>query len=145
MTLPSFWRQAAFSVAESAEILCVPEDTLRTWMAREPTAQYIGAKTGGRVFLSGNDLYFYALVREFAAYGVPIRTAMHCADGIASFSTHDLPPEKYIVVRNRGPISNFEQTNEPVIDDRPALVIPLRKLATVLIERCTEVYVLEGN
>ena len=144
MTLPSFWRQAAFSVAESAEILDVPEDTLRTWMAREPTAQYIGSKTGGRVFLSGQDIYFYALVREFAAYGVPIRTAMLCADGIASASTHDLPPEKYIIVRNSGAVSNFKQTNDPTVDDRPALVIPLRVLASTLIERCTATYTRES-
>lgn len=144
MTLPSYWRQAAFSVAESAQILSVPEDTLRTWMAREPSGEYLGTRTGGRVFLSGNDLFFYALVREFTAYGVAVRSAMGAAAGIASFAIDALPPEKYIIIRRRVGVSEFEQTNAPDLDLRPAAVIPIRKLAEVLIERAAETYTMEG-
>lgn len=145
MTLPSFWRRAAFSVAEAAHILLVPEDTLRTWMAREPSGEYIGARERGRVFLSGNDLFFYALVREFTAYGVAVRIAMFTAAGIASFSVDALPPEKYIVIRRRVGVSDFERTNDPDLDARPVCVIPLHKLAEVLIERAEATYFKEGT
>lgn len=140
MTLPSFWRRAAFSVAEAADILAVPEDTLRTWMAREPSGDFLGLRQGGRVFLSGNDIYFYALVREFTTYGVAVRIAMLTAAPIAEFSTHDLPPEKYIIIRRRVGVSEFEQTSEPDLETRPAVVIPLRKLAEVLIDRASGIY-----
>ena len=62
MTLPNYWRRAAFSVAGPPTFSTYP-DTLRTWMAREPTGDFLGAKTGHRVFVSGNDVFFYALVR----------------------------------------------------------------------------------
>jgi hypothetical protein len=144
MMLPSWWRRPAFGVAEAAGILCVPEDTLRTWMAREPTGQYIGARTGGRVYLSGKDIYFYSLVREFTAYGVAVRTSMHVADGIASFSGDAMPPDKFIVIRRRSTVSEFEQTDNPDLESRPATVIPLRKLAEVMIERAGGVYATEA-
>ena len=140
MTLPVFWRQAAFSVAESAEILSVPEDTLRTWMAREPSGDYLGARTGGRVFLSGNDLYFYILLRDFSGFGVPVRLAMGAAAGIASCAEDALPPDKFIIIRKQVGAAQFEQADEVDVSDRPAAVIPLRRQAEVLIERCAAVY-----
>ncbi|MCZ7977420.1 hypothetical protein O9X80_23245 [Agrobacterium salinitolerans] len=139
MNLPVFWRQATFSVAESAEILSVPEDTLRTWMAREPSGEFLGARTGGRVFLSGNDLYFYSLLRDFSGFGVPIRPAMGAAAGIAEFSGTALPPEKFIIIRKRIGSTHFEQTDDVDVSDRPAAVIPLRRQAEVLIDRCTAI------
>ncbi|WP_157952806.1 hypothetical protein [Agrobacterium pusense] len=140
MNLPVWWRQAAFSVVESADILSVPEDTLRTWMAREPSGDYLGARTGGRVYLSGNDLYFYSLLREFSGFGVGIRSAMGAAAGIATYAETILPPDKYIIIRKQVGIAQFEQTDEIDVSDRPAAVIPLLRLAEVLIDRCASVY-----
>lgn len=140
MNLPVWWRQATFSVAESAEILSVPEDTLRTWMAREPSGDYLGARTGGRVYLSGNDLYFYSLLREFSGFGVGIRSAMGAAAGIATYAETILPPDKYIIIRKQVGIAQFEQTDDIDVSDRPAAVIPLLRLAEVLIERCNSIY-----
>ncbi len=143
MTLPPFWRRAAFSVAEAADILDVPIDTLRTWHAREPSGDFLGAKTGHRVFLSGNDIYFYALVRDFTAYGCPTRAAMGAAAGIARFATDDLPPEKHVVIRRRSSSTEFAHTNDPNLDHSVA-VIPPRSLAQEIIERCAATYETEA-
>ncbi len=142
MTLPNFWRRAAFSVAESADILDVPIDTLRTWMAREPSGDYLGAKTGNRVHLSGNDVFFYALVRDLTAYGCPTRAAMAAAAGIAELATDELPPEKPIIIRRRARSTEFVDSDDA---KHSVAVIPPRALAEEIIERCAAVYKTEAS
>ncbi|MDW9645448.1 hypothetical protein GOB48_27160 [Sinorhizobium meliloti] len=146
MTLPSYWRQATFSVVESARLLDVPEDTLRTWMARVPFNDFMGAKTGGRIFMSGHDIYFWALVRDLSAYGVGLRTAMLSVHPIANAATHALPNVEKLVVRKTAPdVWDFELVDDPEFTSSSALVIPLRALAIGVIGRGAVVYATEGQ
>lgn len=145
MNLPSFWRQAAFSVAESADILAVPEDTLRTWMARCPFNDYMGTKTGGRIFLSGAELFFWAVVRDLSGYGVGLRVAMHSASPLAENASQFLPNIERLVVRKTAPdVWNFELTDDPQFELTSALVIPLRALALNIIGRGGVIYMQES-
>lgn len=146
MTLPSFWRQAAFSVVESARIINVPEDTLRTWMARCPYNDFLGAKTGGRIFLSGHDLYFWSLVRDLAAFGVGIRTVMMAVQPIANEAADRLPNIEKLVVRKTAPdVWRFERVDDPEFTESSAAVIPLRTLAIGVIGRAGVVYATEAE
>lgn len=76
--MAKFHLAASFSVAEAAEIANVPEDTFRTWHARNPT-KYLGVKQGHRVWFSALDIFFYSIVRDLTAYGVGVRVAMYNA------------------------------------------------------------------
>lgn len=146
MKLPSFWRQAAFSVVESARLLAVPEDTLRTWMARVPFNDFMGAKTGGRIFLSAHDLYFWSIVRDMSAYGVGLRVAMHSAQTIADAARYDMPNDERLVVRKTAPdVWHFEIFADPDVSAASALVIPLRAMAHNLIGSAAVVYAGEDN
>ena len=146
MTLPSFWRQAAFSVVESARLLDVPEDTLRTWMARVPFNDHLGVKNGGRIFLSGHDLFFWSLVRDLSAYGVGLRTAMLSVQAIANAAAHALPNIEMMVVRKTAPdVWGFELVDDPEFTSSSALVIPLRALAISVIARGGVIYATEAQ
>lgn len=146
MTLPSFWRQAAFSVVEAARIIEVPEDTLRTWMGRCPYNDFMGLKTGGRIFLSGHDLYFWSLIRDLAFFGVGIRVAMLSVQNIASEAAHRLPNVEKLVIRKLGTDEwQFEIVDDPDFVERSALVIPLRSLAISIIGRGAAVYATEAE
>ncbi|MDL2409970.1 hypothetical protein PY650_31010 [Rhizobium calliandrae] len=145
MTLPSYWRQAAFSVVESADLLRVPEDTLRTWMARCPFDDFLGTRTAGRIFLSGLDLYFWSLVRDLSAFGVGLRVAMSSVRALAEAATSEMPAAQMLVIRKRGPgVWDFEMVDDPEFNAASALIIPLRALAVDLIERAAAVYATEG-
>ncbi|MEQ1406147.1 hypothetical protein ABK249_14495 [Neorhizobium sp. Rsf11] len=146
MTLPSLWRQAAFSVAESADLLRVPEDTLRTWMARCPFNDFMGSKTGGRIFLSGNDLYFWSIVRDLSAFGVGLRIAMLSVQPIANEAAYDLPGGDLLVVqmKERG-VWSFERTASPDVTCASSVIIPLHEVAIDLIGRAAAVYAKDGE
>lgn len=142
MTLPAFWRQPSFSIAETASLVGVPVVTLRTWLQRAPSGAFLGRKTGGRIFFSGFEVFYYLIVNRLTDYGVPVRTAMHAA---STWATERLPLDNYVVVRNEGDVTTFE-----MIDDLPptieaGAVIPLRGMAITLIGRAAAVYATEGN
>ena len=143
MTLPRFWRRGSFSVVETADLVGVTAETLRTWLARAPLPDFLGVKTAGRIWLSGLDAFYYSLVRELTAYGVPVRTAMLAAATHANDCDDRLPREEYLVVRIDGDSINFRLTNIRPDDDRPALVLPIRAIAAQLIDRAAAVYVEE--
>jgi len=146
MHLPPFWRQACFSVAESAELLGVPEMTLRTWLARAPFNDFLGAKHGGRVFLSGNDIWFYLLVKQFTTYGVPVRTAMYAAHGYADATMDTIPADERLAVRRRDEGKwSFEMVDDPNFGTETCLVVPLWQTMLDLIERAAAVYAKEAN
>lgn len=146
MNLPPFWRQASFAVAEAAELLGVPEMTLRTWLARAPFNDFLGAKTGGRIFLSGHDIFFWALVRDLAGFGVSVRLSMLSAQSFADAARYDLPADERLIVRKSGPEQwSFEIVDEYDLGAISALVIPMRALAINLIERAAVVYANEAN
>ncbi|PWL19267.1 hypothetical protein DKP76_01520 [Falsochrobactrum shanghaiense] len=109
-------------------------------MAREPSGDFAGAKTGGRVFLSGADLFFYSLIREFTAYGVAVRTAMGEAGKIANDSLYEMPAQKYVAIRRRVGFSEFELTDAPNLDDRPVAIIPIKQMMHMLIQRVEGAY-----
>lgn len=133
--MPEFYRRASFSVAETADLVAVSEDTLRTWLARNVSNDFNGAKTGNRLWLSGLDAFYYCILREMIAFGVPVRTAMYSAEPIANAATYAPPVEEYLLVRVRGGITDIEVCDSPNITDRPTLVIPLRKMWETLLER----------
>jgi len=147
MHLPSFWRRACFSVSEAAELIGVPEMTLRTWLARAPFNDFLGAKTGGRVFLSGNDCFFYLLVKQFTTYGVPVRTAMYAAHGYADATMDTIPADERLVVRRAGDGKwTFEAAHSaPDVGAETALVVPLLQTMLKLIERAAAVYSTEAS
>lgn len=143
--LPTYWGRASFSVAEVAELIGVTEDALRGWLARNPTNEFLGTRIAKRVSLSCQDAYFYFLVGELTAYGVPVRSAMHAAAGVALGASDNLPADDYLVVRTNGGVSEFSLTDELPKDERSALVLPIRALAEVLIADAGEVYATEAT
>ena len=143
MELPIYWRRASFTVPEIANLIGVPNATLRSYMVRSPTNDFMGAKTGGRLYLSLNDGFYYALVAQLSAYGVPSRSAMHAAAGIANQCDDELPREDFLVVRTNGGVTEFSLTSVRPADDRPALVLPIYALAEVLIADGRDVYAAE--
>lgn len=142
--LPSFWRRASFSVSETADLIGVTEETLRTWLARNVTNDFSGAKTGGRIFLSANDAYYFLLVRDFTGFGVSVRVAMLAAQQHAEEVGDCLPSEDFVLVRYENGKASFELTNSPEFHERPTLVVPLRQSMLHLIDRAAEVYVREA-
>jgi hypothetical protein len=140
MTLPTFWRRAAFTVAESASLIGVSEDALRAWLARNVSNDFTGRKTGSRLYLSGVDAFYYLLVRHLAAFGVPVRTAMFTAERIAVSCDDAMPWSDFLLVRVDDQVTNFEHTNDPAFDGQPTLVLPLTRLMTDLIARAAVVY-----
>jgi len=139
MPLPTFWHRATFSVVEVADLIGVPEDTLRTWLMRTPMNDFLGVRDGGRVWLSGQDAFFYLLVKHLSAGGVPVRTAMYAAAGYAN-DLEDSLPDEMLVVRTAGGKTTFELTFAPDLS-KPALVLPLHELASDLIDRAARFYV----
>ncbi|MBX5179926.1 hypothetical protein HJB77_27280 [Rhizobium lentis] len=142
MTLPSFWRQPSFSVAETAELVGVSEVTLRTWLTRAPPGDFLGTKTANRIFFSGREVFYYLLVAQLSAYGVPIRTALYAA---AKHATDNLPLDQWLIVRTSRDVTDFELAEDIPATAAPALVLPLRALAIGLIERAAVVYATEGS
>ncbi len=141
MTVPSFWRQPSFSVAETAELVGVSEVTLRTWLTRAPLGNFMGTKTANRIFFEGREIFCYLLVRHLSSYGVPIRTAIHAA---ALHATDNLPLDKWLVVKTADDVTDFQLTEDIPLTVTPALVIPLRALALDLIERAAAMYAKAG-
>ncbi|UYQ70659.1 hypothetical protein OF122_11295 [Pelagibacterium flavum] len=144
MTLPQYWRRASFTVPEIAKLIGTVDATLRSYMVRTPVDDFMGAKTGGRIYLSVQDAFYYFLVSELSAYGVPSRAAMYAAADIANQCDDHLPREELLVVRISGGASKFHLTNERPTDDKPALVLPIRALAEVLIEDAKAIYASEA-
>lgn len=142
MTLPAFWRRPSFSVAETADLVGVSEVTLRTWLTRATHGDFLGTKTANRIFFSGREVFYYLLVAQLAAYGVPIRTALFAA---AEHATHDLPGDEWLIVKTAGDVTNFELAEDIPATAAPALILPLRALALDLIERAAAVYVTVGS
>lgn len=145
MNLPSFWRRASFAVSEAADLLGLPEFTLRTWMARAPFNDFLGAKIGHRVFLSAQDMYFYLLVREMTRFGVPVRAAMHEARDIADAMDEALPNGERLVIRHGAGSHSFEIINDLDFTTDSGAILPLRSLAVGLIERAAVVYLEEAS
>ncbi|TAW23106.1 hypothetical protein ELI20_18790 [Rhizobium ruizarguesonis] len=142
MTLPAFWRQPSFSVAETADLVGVSEVTLRTWLTRAPPGDFLGTKTANRIFFSGRELFYYLIVAYLSDYGVPIRTALYAA---AQHATESLPIDQWLIVRTARDVTEFELAEDIPATVAPALILPLRALAIGLIERAVVVYATEGR
>lgn len=142
MNLPQYWARASFSIAEVAELIGVSEVTLRTYLARNPEPDFLGTREGRRVYLSCRDAFYYMLVSELSEFGVPVRSAMHVA---ARQAAGELPDHDYLVVRAKGGISQFELTDDRPTDAHPALVLPIRALAEVLIDDAAKVYATDAS
>jgi len=120
----------------------VTEDALRGWLARNPEPAFIGNRYGRRVYLSCKDAFYYLVVAELAEFGVNVRVAMYNAARLTPADS--LPRHDYLFVRKKAPgIAEFELTDDPRIDDQPALILPLKALANVLIEDAARVYARE--
>lgn len=141
MTLPSFWRQPSFSVAETAALVGVSEVTLRTWLTRAPHGDFLGTKTANRIFFSGREVFYYLLVAHLSDYGVPLRTALYAA---AKHADGELPDDRWLIVRTARDVTEFELAEDIPETAAPALILPLRALASDLIERAAVVYATEG-
>ncbi len=140
MTLPIYWRRASFTVAETAEMIGVSEETLRTWLARAPINDFLGAKTGGRLYLSAQDGLFYLMVKELTAFGVPVRTAMLSSAPHVDGQDDEICPEQYLLVQHRDGTTRFHLTDTPSFDDRTTLIIPIRRAVERLLEKAGEIY-----
>ncbi len=140
MTLPKFWRGASFTVADAAELIGVTTVTLRTWLARAPAPDFLGAKMAGRLYLSAMDCFHYALVRELTAYGVPVRAAMLEAGTLANQCGENLPNAEYMTVRTRAGNSEFHLTNMSPDDGDPVLILPIRAIAVQLIDKAAQMH-----
>lgn len=129
--MAKFHLAASFSVLEAAAIIDVPEDTLRTWHARNPT-KYLGEKQGHRVWFSALEIYFYAIVRDLTAFGVPVRTAMYEAARLADDADESNGPlrDEAIVVRTKGGVTNIENVTTGTAGNvkESSLFVPLRAL-----------------
>lgn len=140
MTTPTYWRRPCFGVAETAEMIGQSEDGLRAHIARNPLDEFAGEKTGGRLWLSGRDGYFYQLVHTLAAFGVPVRTAMYTAGAIAEYGP---PTYDYLAVRTGGGKTEFESSATLPALDGPALVLPLRELYERHLQTCRDYHTRE--
>jgi hypothetical protein len=145
MQLPTFWRRASFTVAESAALVGVTEDALRGWLARNTFNDFNGAKTGYRLYLSALDCYYYLLVKQFTQFGVPVRTAMFAATQYANEAAYDWPDHNFLVVRTDGSETDFKLTEKPEFDGQTTLVVPLRALAQDLLEAAAIIYATEES
>lgn len=72
----SWARDRAFSQAEAAEILEIPEATLRSWLA-SGAAPYASKKVGANRMLSAADCYILAIAKNLvvAGYSILVGTA----------------------------------------------------------------------
>lgn len=139
MSLPVYWGEPSFAVSEVAELIGTPEVTLRSYLARCPEGDFLGRRDASRrVHLSCQHAFYYMLVSELSEYGVPVRTAMHVAAGIARCDPAKM--NDYLVVRTASGVSEFELTDELPNDTKPALVLPIRASAGVLIADAGQVY-----
>ncbi|SCB41719.1 hypothetical protein [Rhizobium multihospitium] len=145
MTLPIFWRRADFSVAETADIVDVPEDTLRGWLARNLVPEFTGVKSGSRLWFSAHDALYFAILRELTAYGVSVRPAMREAGSIANNTADGELDHEYMIVRTNGAATDFEMTDAVVIDDKPGAVIPLRGVLERVLDRAAAVHATEAS
>ena len=145
MTMPTFWRRATFSVAETAEIIGGTEDGLRAWIARNPINDFGGAKTGGRLWLSGMDGFYYLLVQALSLHGVPVRTAMLMAATIANDAEDGQPRHRYLLARVRGKKVEFHHTDNVDALTETGLIVPLHELLATHIDRCAAAYVKEAS
>ncbi|MBD8650804.1 hypothetical protein IFT66_06900 [Rhizobium sp. CFBP 13726] len=132
-------------MSEAADLIGVPEMTLRTWLARVPFNDFTGIKKANRVFLSCQDAYFFLLVREMTRFGVPVRSAMHEARDIADAMDEALPNGERLVIRHGAGSHGFEIINDPDFTTDSGAILPLRSLAVGLIERAAVVYLEEAN
>ena len=138
MTTPTFWRRATFSVAETAEMIGATEDGLRTWIARNPMNDFNGAKTNGRLWLSGCDGFYYRLVFVLSSFGVPVRTSMYAAAQIASDAYEGKPDFKYLTVTVDDGTTNLHRTDAPTVCNAASLVLPLHDLFRQHLDLCAE-------
>lgn len=144
MSLPHYWAEPSFAIAEVAELIGTPEVTLRSYMARCHEGDFLGRRNSSRrVHLSCRDAFFYLLVSELSEYSVPTRSSMHVAASIAR--TDPASMNDLLIVRSNGGVSEFSLTNDRPTDDRPTLVLPIRALAEVLIEDAAKVYASEAS
>lgn len=67
-------RSRAFSVAEAATIISVPESTARDWLASGAAPYASGKKSGVRI-LSTADIFVLAITKQLIAAGYPIIVA----------------------------------------------------------------------
>ena len=128
-------------MAESAALIGASEVALRTWLARNISTDYNGAKTGSRLYLSGRDCFYFLLVRHLTHFGVPVRTAMYAAAEHVDATEDELPSEDFLVVRTDGATTTFSLTTRPEFGET-TLILPLRTLAEDLIAAATVVYAL---
>lgn len=142
MKLPTFWRRASFTVSESAALTGATEDALRGWLARNIANDFNGAKTGHRLYLSGQDCFYYLILRHLTQFGVPVRTAMFAASQQANFAEERLPGHEFLVVRTDGQTTNFSLTSDPEFG-KTTLVLPLRALALDLLDAAAVLYATE--
>lgn len=142
MHLPTWWREAVFSVAETAEIIGVSEITLRTWLMRNPFPEFCGKKEGHRVFFSPQTIFFYALIHQLGSYGVPIRTAMAAASGYAD---HEFIFDEWLIVRSAGQHTQFEIAEDIPLTPVPSLILPLRAMAINVLAKAGALREKEGS
>jgi hypothetical protein len=139
MNLPPFWRRASFSVAETAEIIGVNEDCLRGWLARLPTNDFAGLKQANRVWLSGQDAFFFAMLSTFTIWGLPVREAMQRAGDLVN-DMDDGPTVSAVTVTSSAGAKHFEPWVLEEYGPTPRLVIPVDELFRDHLERCAAVY-----
>ena len=75
MRLEKHMREAAFSVAETAELAGVTETRLRDWLARNPISP-IGSKPKGRIWFSGFEAFVLTIMRDLVEGGYTPHGAM---------------------------------------------------------------------
>lgn len=139
MSAPRFWRRATFSVDEAAEIIGVSSDCLRGWLARLPFNDFAGLKQDGRIWLSGQDAFFFLLVAALTQWGVPVREAFSRAREITDDMYDGPEGDPVIAVTSRAGERHFEPWVFEEYGPTPTLIIPLRELYEEHLERCGKI------
>lgn len=139
MTLPRFWRRASFSVDETAEIIGVSSDCLRGWLARLPTNDFAGLKQDGRIWLSGQDAFFFLLVATLTVWGIPVRDAFREAGKLVEDLDDGIDESTYIAVTSRAGEWHFEPWALEEYGPTPTLIIPMHELYSQHIEQCARI------
>ncbi len=145
--IPSYYRFPSFSVAEMVSITEIPEDTFRTWIARNVT-EFTGRKEGHRLWFTGVEAFFFSLVRDLVNYGVGVRIAMYIA-AQHTRSAEVSPPlkDECLVVQVEGSKATFLSMSRCEISDvaRASVYIPLYDLWQRIMTRSAEAFVKEAN
>lgn len=138
MSPPPFWRRASFSVDETADIIGVSRDCMRGWLARLPFNDFAGLKRDGRIWLSGQDAFYFLLVSVLTMWGVPVRVAFQEAGAIVD-EMDDGPQFGKLVVTSREGERHFEPWVFEEYGPTPTLIIPIRDLYEGHLERCGKI------